>query len=1193
MAVALTLFLAYTCVTAAGASAASYEQVGTFAGSLTASSLKDFPEAAQIDHLSGMAININGAGGVPPGTVYTAGWNHHHALIARFSPGGEFREAWMLQNPEEEPTKYAKYGNRCGPDVAPLPPDATYPACPIESSESPGEAIDVEVDQATGNVYVFDLTLRGNFNPTKRIPQNLIRVYTPQGQLISEFGQAAVSATEEFETSIEAGPGKIHASNYGAIAVNDSGEVYVFDFENSGQFLHRLMVFRPQSPGDYEHYVYAGRENDVAAGSFTSGERDLPAHPVVDSAGHIYVFGEAYIKEFDPSQPSAPICTFTYAKGGILAMNVNPETGEVFFASYKTNWKIHQLSACNGQGVFTEVREFPVSPKRGDIDGLAINPTLKWELDRPQSVLYAVAPGPTTSIGLAGGKAGETGLGYIFAPAASHEPRIESQDVSHVTSTSAQLHAGINPRGSETHYVFQYITDAAYQANEPSERFVGAVEVPLGGVSVGSGSDAVPVAASLSGLPPDTEYHFRVVATSLCDPELPERVCSGVGVSKAFRTFPTELPGLPDSRAYELVSPVQKDGGEVFPANPIVASCGSECKPGKGVYRFPMQSAPDGNSVVYEGLPFSNEGAVLENEYIARRTASGWQTTTLSPHLAAKGEHTGFEAFDVELTRGLLYQGDPALSPQAPAGYYNMYRQPTDEPLSVSPLLTEAPPNRSAAGFKMEFAGASADLHSVFFAANDALTGETPFAPPAIDEPALVERESKRNLYESSEGQLRLVNVLPGNAGSVPGATFGSGDQLQPNRVPDFSHAISVDGSRVFWSSPAGQVYVREDGERTVELPDHAGKFLTASADGSKVLLSDGQLLDLEGEPAVDLTGGAGGFQGIAGQSEDLSRVYFVDTAALTPEDQVNANGEHAEATKFNLYAWQRGTPTAFVARLANSDAPEIGDPGAWAAPPGRRTAEASPDGRWLAFASVAPVTGYDNIGPCRFNNGIQFIACNEVFLYDSATGELVCSSCNPSNQSPLGNSSLPRIAIATSEGFLSQPRYLTDAGRLVFDSQDSLSVQDTNNGVEDVYQYEPAGVGTCSEDGGCVDLISAGNGSVDSNFFAMDPSGGNIFFTTRDQLSGRDRDDLIDLYDARENGGIAAETEAPPSECQGESCQPVPVVPNDPTPGSSSFEGAGNVTETTHKKPPAKKKHHRKKHRKDHKKARKSGGSK
>ena len=150
----------------------------------------------------------------------------------------------------------------------------------------------------------------------------------------------------------------------------------------------------------------------------------------------------------------------------------------------------------------------------------------------------------------------------------------------------------------------------------------------------------------------------------------------------------------------------------------------------------------------------------------------------------------------------------------------------------------------------------------------------------------------------------------------------------------------------------------------------------------------------------------------------------------------------------------------------------------------------------------------------------------------------------------------------------LPQPRYLTDSGRLFFDSQDSLSLADTNEGAEDVYQYEPQGVGGCKRAAGCVDLISAGSEAGDSNFLAADATGKNVFFTTRDRLRLQDRDELIDLYDAREGGGIAAETETTRPECQGESCQPAPVVPAVPNLGSAALRGGGNLDQGALRKP-------------------------
>jgi hypothetical protein len=719
--------------------------------------------------------------------------------------------------------------------------------------------------------------------------------------------------------------------------------------------------------------------------------------------------------------------------------------------------------------------------------------------------------------------------------------------------------------------------------------FAGASEAPAGGGELGSGSDALSALATLEDLSPETEYRFRALATSHCNPDQEESLCEDTGTTGSFRTFPAEGPGLPDRRAWEMVSPPRKEGGEVWPADATVFSKGCPfCKPGAGQQHFPMQSAPAGEAVIYQGYPFSNnEGSARSNQYIARRTSSGWRTTNLTPPFLDVS-NSGFNAFDEELNAGVLKQaGDPTLSAAAPAGYPNLYAQQTAEPSTFSPLLTKAPPNRTGVEeFSVEFLGASADFSKLFFAANDALTSETPFAPAAEDPGRIA-----RNLYESADGQLSLVNVLPGNATSAPGAVLGSGKQLGSGggnvTQPVYTNAISEDGNRIFWSDESGQLYVREDGQLTREIPDHVGKFLTASRNGSKVLLSDGFLYDLEVESGIDLTEGQGGFRGIAGQSEDLSHIYFVDTAVLGGEEE-NEHGAKAQQGGDNLYAWHEGGAT-FVTTLSAGDAgSELS--GTWQAAPAIRTAEASPDGRWLAFLSVTPASGQDNTGLCEetSSGSGKFVpgTCAEAFVYDSATGTLSCASCNPAGLAPLGPSSLELIE--GEQAPAPQPRYMLDSGRLYFDSQDSLSPFDTNEGVEDVYQWEPKGAGSCESQfvgGGCVNLISAGHEPVDSNLLAVDETGKNVFFTTRDQLVLQDSDDLLDLYDAREDGGIPAESETSRGECQGEACQPQAVAPNDPTPGSSTFEGAGNVHEKVKQKKHHK--HHKKpRHHRAHKRA-------
>ena len=152
---------------------------------------------------------------------------------------------------------------------------------------------------------------------------------------------------------------------------------------------------------------------------------------------------------------------------------------------------------------------------------------------------------------------------------------------------------------------------------------------------------------------------------------------------------------------------------------------------------------------------------------------------------------------------------------------------------------------------------------------------------------------------------------------------------------------------------------------------------------------------------------------------------------------------------------------------------------------------------------SAAPLTGYDNVDA---NPAAKGARDEEVYLYDSATASLRCVSCNPTGARPNGvldteepakgsacsstgawsgaeketntgspatSRAGPRRACTTA---LFQSRYLSDEGRLFFNSPDDLVPAATNH-KEDVYEYEPSGVGSCeSPTGGCVSLISAGS---------------------------------------------------------------------------------------------------------------------
>jgi hypothetical protein len=310
---------------------------------------------------------------------------------------------------------------------------------------------------------------------------------------------------------------------------------------------------------------------------------------------------------------------------------------------------------------------------------------------------------------------------------------------------------------------------------------------------------------------------------------------------------------------------------------------------------------------------------------------------------------------------------------------------------------------------------------------------------------------------------------------------------------------------------------------------------------------------------------------GYLGASEGLSRIYFVDPKAL-PGAAPDAEGGEAEelAGRLNLYYWHEGS-LRFVALLSEADGAYSTPYGDWRAPQADRTAQATPDGRYLAFMSRASLTGFDNVRPANGHcSGIDpGSVCAEVFEYSAETGKLVCPSCNPTGQAPLGASNLTRLHVARESPDLRQPENLPadGEGRIFFESQDALSPHDDNGHIQDVYEWEPKGVGGCASayaEGGCVSLISSGQSETDSSFLDATPTGNDAFFITRSKLLPTDRNTQLDLYDARSphvpGEAVGFPEEARPAPCEGDSCRGATIeAPSPPGAASSTFVGPGN----------------------------------
>jgi hypothetical protein len=324
----------------------------------------------------------------------------------------------------------------------------------------------------------------------------------------------------------------------------------------------------------------------------------------------------------------------------------------------------------------------------------------------------------------------------------------------------------------------------------------------------------------------------------------------------------------------------------------------------------------------------------------------------------------------------------------------------------------------------------------------------------------------------------------------------------------------------------------------------------------------------------------------LAGSSEDGSYVYFsASNVAEGPGENlvvVHDNGVEWEAPKL----------------IAIADRDNVGSYGRLGS---QLAVRVSPDGRYVAFMSAANVTGYDN------QDAVSGEPDEEVYLYDATTGRVRCVSCDPSGARPTGiqdqGGVSTRLLVDQPGAFIAngdsswlagsipvenvhegslfyRSRVLSDEGRLFFNSPVALVPGDVN-GLEDVYEFEPVGVGGCrtglhtplavfsEAEGGCVGLISSGTSSEESAFADASASGGDVFFVTSQGLVPEDVDGAFDMYDAHEctpgspciepasstAGASCATAEA----CHGGSSSPAVFG----TPGSASFSGAGNLAPT------------------------------
>jgi hypothetical protein len=713
-------------------------------------------------------------------------------------------------------------------------------------------------------------------------------------------------------------------------------------------------------------------------------------------------------------------------------------------------------------------------------------------------------------------------------------PQAETMGSPIRTATTARLEGRVGPRNAATTYHFEYGTQGPCDANP-------CVSRPSR--DAGSGGLIRFVSEDVTGLEPDTTYHYRLVA---------ENVSTSFGEDMTLTTWASDaplthgrFPGPPGSdRAYEQVSAPETGG------NPSALG-------------WAGSFSDNGDRATYGvagGTPASDTGSAF-SQFFAERTPSGWQTRNIYPkrdELVGSNWRPPAGASDLSM----LYTNNFVLKNAGPTTFSAIFR--------ISP---DAPAEKVFQAFNTEVLGVTA---------SDDGSVATVLATGTHDPDFPVARADTANLYELSSGTPRLVSQLPD--GTV--APCGIEHRAYPaDFINRFEHWISPDSSHVFFPSrgeftgncefpPPPQLYVRnlEVGEtklitgapvspplcsasfikstpgaaffwtatRLVAEDTAPGKCSSDDQDGDVYRYDlDSEELDcvtcvVTGLSADVLTGAFVSTQ--ISVANDGSRVYFQSPNRLMPGAQA---------------------PGIYRVNVESGELAYVGpgDDGGFGEGIGEAQGAINPDGSVLVFKSsnpaLNPLNGTDNGGMRQY------------YRYDDRDRSLICVSC-PVDGSPAGAEVSP-FGLTSASKVAPNITPLSNDGVLVFATPTALVGADQNTPPAgerpergyDIYEWRDGRLLLITD--GLLNWPVAAAGGAPPEVGGITPSGRDVFFVAAAQYTPDALDAYNRLYDARIGGGF--EFPPPPKPCPLEVCQGIPNgAPEEQAPGTGAFAGPGNV---------------------------------
>jgi hypothetical protein len=386
------------------------------------------------------------------------------------------------------------------------------------------DSLGVAVNESTGDVYVADffdgiLQFDSSGSPVPPEPfaagtrfagvavdpaNRNVYGYVTETQEIDTF-EPSGSRTELRHFTVNGGPNK-----FVQIATNEGGYIY-YPNQKEGT----VQEFEPGAEGGAPTPVRtfkgvdegAGKEHALVKpqGVAVDSERGLvyivDAGNGGDAPGRVQVFSASGNYEY------------TLDEGGSQDVAVDPVSGDVFVLDLNEEGSCGELSApcyrirAYHTGETTPFSEFGAGTvhDEGPPNHIAVDHTTGrvYVSDFEHKV-------------------------WIFAPGTPPQVAYPTPAATGVSASAATLHGEVNPEGSETSCSFEYGTSESYEHSVPCEGEHGDF--------VGEGSKFKPESVRISALEANTEYHFRLVATT----------AAGSTVHGADQTFTTEQapPGV-------------------------------------------------------------------------------------------------------------------------------------------------------------------------------------------------------------------------------------------------------------------------------------------------------------------------------------------------------------------------------------------------------------------------------------------------------------------------------------------------------------------------------------------------------------------------------------------------------------------------------------------------------------------------